>query len=521
MKFKKVISMVVMITLLAGYFGAGSASAITQSELNDFNLRLSTKLRSHLDYLVNNNLVDNLDGKSTDGMMALAYYLTYERTGVTSYKTAAVQLADQILSEMRNTPTGVISIKVVDGVEYGGPPSFAWYTAYAAYVLNKVGGRTADLLYIANSVNNYYWYGDLYPGQDWWASDVQVENGQPDPTEDPTKPTPINKNASMAMAAAMLSSYVAGIDSTLSAKLKSKADASIYNEIIPAQEADGFWHYNLDGNDPNDKDVLGYFMLTTTALVNAKKFTTYYNNPTFDTALNKAYAFALSDIAPMTDPNTGPQSDRATAGTPTHYSPGADITRGFQLGTVLFAGQNYDAGVPIIDLWMQSYPNTNTGADGGDVSRASALMLYLDGAGTDPAVTLYEAESLVTSTSSGDSEYDQTDKLCSGGVWNRGQLNGVGDYVEYIVNVTEPGTYNIKVAQKKKNYSGIWQLKIDGVNQGSPVDGYSAAGVVTEHDLGNVTFTTTGDKYFRFQITGKNASAGDYDTGIDVIKLTK
>ena len=58
--------------------------------------------------------------------------------------------------------------------------------------------------------------------------------------------------------------------------------------MIPAQEADGFWHYSLSEKDPKNKDILGYFMLTTQVLMELQHFNPAYREPKLDAALGKA-----------------------------------------------------------------------------------------------------------------------------------------------------------------------------------------------------------------------------------------
>ena len=92
-------------------------------------------------------------------------------------------------------------------------------------------------------------------------------------------------------------------------------------------------------NDPKDKDVLGYFMLTTKELMDLQRFNPAYRDEKLNAALQRAQAFALKCIAPMTEPNTGPAcAEHSTPGTPSHYSLKEDSKRGFQLGLILIGG---------------------------------------------------------------------------------------------------------------------------------------------------------------------------------------
>ena len=120
--------------------------------------------------------------------------------------------------------------------------------------------------------------------------------------------------------------------------------------ILPAQQPDGFWHYGLTGkDDPNRKDILGYFLLTTGALIELQRFTNSYCDAAFQT-LDKACAFALADIAPMTDPNVGPACrSHTTPAVPPHYKMAEEPKRGYAVGLVLFGGGNFGEGIKVIN----------------------------------------------------------------------------------------------------------------------------------------------------------------------------
>ena len=354
------------------------ASAVTKRELADFRSRLLAATTKHLDLLIDSETkVAVLKGKGADGMTALAFYQTYELTGNQKYRTAAVALADRIVNDMKATKHGVLYIKEKDAgggeaIAGGGPPAFGWYTSSAAYIFHKEGGREKDIKYIASVIDNFPWNEN-----GWWANTIDVTTGQP--KQPLTKPGAINKNAAMAMSAGMVGSYVKALDPKLAARLKGKADKCIYKQIIPAQEADGFWHYGLKGTDPKNKDVLGYFMVTTQALIQLQHLTDSYLDPAFQSALDKASGFALKHVAPMTDPNKGPAppDNRRTAGTPAHYTLADDPKRGFQLGILLFAAKRHAEGVKLIDSALKHFPHGNAGMDGAHAVQPSAIILSL------------------------------------------------------------------------------------------------------------------------------------------------
>jgi hypothetical protein len=191
-----------------------------------------------------------------------------------------------------------------------------------------------------------------------------------------TKPSIINKTAAVAMAAGIVSGYVREIDPEISARLKRKTDKCIYDQIIPAQVADGFWHYSLSGNDPKDKDILGYFMLTTGELMLLQKFNPDYRDEKLNAAVQKAQAFALKCIAPMTEPNNGPGcAEHATRKTPSHYALKDDLKRSFQLGHILIVGGHLDEGIKITTAALEHFPVGNAGMDGAHAAEPSALIL--------------------------------------------------------------------------------------------------------------------------------------------------
>lgn len=340
-----------------------------------FQSKLRAATLKHLDLLLSDDgSVGAMKGKTSAGQEAFAFYLIFERTGNPKYRAAAVALADRILKDMRATKFGVLPIKEKekpggDTIMGGGPPAFGFYTSRVAYILAKEGGRNDDLKYVATAVDQYPWNEG-----GWWSADIDVKTG--DSKVPLSKPSPINKTASVAMAAGIISELIKEIDPALSAKLKQKADKCIYSQVIPAQEADGFWHYSLSGKDPKNKDILGYFMLTTEVLMELQRFNAAYREPKLNEALHKAQDFALKCIAPMTDPFTGPPCRvHSTPSTPSHYSFADESKRGFELGIILLEAGHLEAGMAITDASVKHFPYGNAGEDGAHA--AEPLAIYL------------------------------------------------------------------------------------------------------------------------------------------------
>ena len=143
----------------------------------------------------------------------------------------------------------------------------------------------------------------------------------------------------------------------------------------------------------------------------------------------------------------------------------------------------------------------------------------------DPFSTVFEAESLAMANSSGDTYRTFADATMTDGFGSILDATAVGDYVTLVVPGVAAGTYDVRVGVKMYNTRGIWQLAI-GVagsqnpdNLGAPQDEYASAASPKEIDLGNWTPGSTSDKWFRFTVTGKNASSTGYSMAFDYIKL--
>ena len=350
-------------------------AGVTPAAVAAFKDRLRATTTRHLDLLLKpDGSVVSLKGKAADGDTALAFHRAYEITGDPRYRSAALTLSGRILTALRATKFGVLEIKEKekgDGetIMGGGPPAMGFYVANVAYILHREGGRADDLKYLAGVIDRFPWNE-----RGWWASTIDVKTGE---SKVPmSKPSIINKTASVVMAAGMLSAAVRDLDPQLSARLKQKTDTCLYGQIIPAQLADGFWHYSLSENDPKNKDVLGYFMLTTHVLMELQDFNPAYREPKLDAALRKAQAFALTCIAPMTDPNNGPPCvAHRTASTPRHYVLADEPKRGFQLARLLIGAGYFDEGIKITDASLKHFAFGNTGMDGAHAAGPTVAIL--------------------------------------------------------------------------------------------------------------------------------------------------
>jgi hypothetical protein len=362
-----------LVTLLGPAFGQNAADA----DVASLRARLLPAVRKHLDMLVDQDgRVVQLKGKSSDAMTASAFQIAFELTGEPRYHAAAVQLADRIVRAMRATRFGVLYIKEKEnpgGKSFpgGGPPAMGWYTAAAADILHRHGGRDADVKYIAGVLDWFPWNE-----KGWWSADIDIRTGE---SKQPlSKPSPINKNVAMAAAAARVAHYVRGLDPALSARLRRKAGTCVYNQILPAQESDGFWHYGLTGNDPKNKDILGYFMVTMDGLIQLREFTDLHTRPAFPAAFEKAGAFAARCIAPLADPHRGPGcAGRTTPATPTHYDVAEDPRRGFQLALTLAGAFRHRAAIEVLETTLPHFAYGERGSEGAHAVHPCALILHM------------------------------------------------------------------------------------------------------------------------------------------------
>ena len=130
-----------------------------------------------------------------------------------------------------------------------------------------------------------------------------------------------------------------------------------------------------------------------------------------------------------------------------------------------------------------------------------------------------EAEALVVQGSSAPYE-NKRDPNLSGGAGTIFKATRVGDYLTYTLPVMTAGTYDINVGTTTDTNRGIFQLSIDGANQGYTQNEFASTTVYNTRDLGTVNFATAGDKTLTFSVTGKDPSSTGYQLLFDYISLT-
>ncbi|OAS20471.1 polysaccharide lyase family 8 super-sandwich domain-containing protein [Paenibacillus oryzisoli] len=132
----------------------------------------------------------------------------------------------------------------------------------------------------------------------------------------------------------------------------------------------------------------------------------------------------------------------------------------------------------------------------------------------------YEAESLPVHVMT-DSIVVYSDANTSGGKKLGLNHSAAADYTEFSLDVTQAGKYNILGRIMKVSNNSIIQLSVNGVNVGSPVDGFWTTSETFKDALfGTYTFSYPGSYLFRVTTTGKNASATGYRLQMDYFTLT-
>ena len=104
--------------------------------------------------------------------------------------------------------------------------------------------------------------------------------------------------------------------------------------------------------------------------------------------------------------------------------------------------------------------------------------------------------------------------------------SAAGQYIILAVPNVAAGVFDLIVHAKTLNTRGIAQTAMGNAvggpftNIGSPMDFYSASANYTDLATMRITNSTSGTKYFKFTVTGKNASSSGYLIVLDSLTLT-
>ena len=204
------------------------------------------------------------------------------------------------------------------------------------------------------------------------------------------------------------------------------------------------------------------------------------------------------------------------------YVTNAVVNSNAPLASIVGDSQN-----PINGVYLSYFKGTSNG--GITQSNANQVVISdfnITGDGlADTHYTKYETETLATSISAGIGSRIIDDALFSAGSGSILDATAVGNQITYTVPNVAAGTYDLRVGVKQSPSRAISQLAVapagttSFVNHGPALDEYASDYIYTEVDLGTFTIGTTGDKLFRFTVTGKNASSTSYQVCVDYLTL--
>lgn len=138
----------------------------------------------------------------------------------------------------------------------------------------------------------------------------------------------------------------------------------------------------------------------------------------------------------------------------------------------------------------------------------NAYAIRLSSATSAATRTVYQAESLTPTFTSGRTYYTFQQAGASGGTAGNLQSKGLGDFIKYTINVPKAGVYNLRADLKSEHNRAILQLYVNGVAFGGPKDEYGVNAFYSS-DFGNLSLPS-GDTTLEFRVVGKNAASTDY-----------
>jgi hypothetical protein len=181
-----------------------------------------------------------------------------------------------------------------------------------------------------------------------------------------------------------------------------------------------------------------------------------------------------------------------------------------------------DSSGGVFSLFKKSFASGATVSlgtnSGGIVDSAMYTVIITPADGLPPSDDdlVLEGENQTWSASDGTSLFNKSG--ASGGQYVRVNADAAGDYGEFSTEIA-PGAYTLTVGYVTSSKGGQFQLNVGGSVYGSPIDTYAATEGPAEAELGELTLSGGGAQTFRFDITGKNSSATDFDARIDYVKL--
>ncbi len=243
--------------------------------------------------------------------------------------------------------------------------------------------------------------------------------------------------------------------------------------------------------------------------------------------LHKPFAGYGSDVyaevgTSVTGPFTSTLIFSSPAGTTSQGSPGSATVNYVSYCPQLHPEKMLASGKLLVSIAWNGKDLFADTANDADVYKYRFYEISLPGVKPDK---IYDVESLAA-TGSGDTIRTLSETELNNGAGTIIDANAVNDYITFTVPAVAVGNYVVQVGTKDFNSRGICQMAIapSGTssfsNHGSTQDLYTATAAYSSLNIGSVSIGTTGDKLFRFMVTGKNAASSGYTLAFDYIRLS-
>jgi hypothetical protein len=178
-------------------------------------------------------------------------------------------------------------------------------------------------------------------------------------------------------------------------------------------------------------------------------------------------------------------------------------------------------GSPALDA---SSPSGSLPPDQRGVARPQTSLVDIGAVEMGP---YFETESMPATWSSNDTHVVVTSSSYHAGKGTNLIANAAGDFVTYQTPSLTAGTYNVVVGIKKGSNAGkfqLWKAETSGgsfTTVGGEQDTFASTSTWTLLNLNSVTISSTGAKFFKLAVTGKNTSSSGFQLFPDFLILTK
>lgn len=147
--------------------------------------------------------------------------------------------------------------------------------------------------------------------------------------------------------------------------------------------------------------------------------------------------------------------------------------------------------------------------------------LFIDYIVIQPAIAGYQAERMFIISSSRQTKIRKrfgAEPPWRGGAYLKLEAKSTGEHAKLLLPVFKSGIYNMSATIACMPSGGKFEVLVDGVKVGKPVDSYSEAEAQREVELGSVKLRR-GSHEVMLHVIGKNTASGGYTIGCDEFEL--